>query len=178
MTTRAANADALLGDLLAALSRDEPLQPQCRRWLRDGLAALVRGDAASLDAALGLQRPSGQAAKLGRRLRLAVRDAHLAEAVAAVALDAELSEWSRCLRLAVEVERFQRTWQSTRRLQAPRCDWPTVRRCLWAAAMLDLPLPSSAHALYRALARTRAYSRNTAAQKLLPHADHHHLRAD
>jgi hypothetical protein len=172
------DADALLGDLLATLARDLPLKPQCRHWLLEGLAALARGEASSLDAALGLRRHAGQSARLSRRLRLAARDAHLADALAAVAFDANLSAWERCRRLAREVERFNRTWHSTRLLPAPRHDWPAVRRCLWAAAMMDLPLPGSAHALHRAVARTTPFSRNGETPRLRPYADNSHQWTD
>lgn len=138
--------DALLAELWRSCATGEPAPPEVRAWFADALQALADGHVDALEDALGLVRPGGgQKARLARRLRLAARDAHLRAALDAVA-DRDVPAWERCQRLAEEVQRFERN-----RPGAAPPALPLVRRSLWHAAQIGLPLPASARGLWRAL---------------------------
>lgn len=138
--------DALLADLWRCCATGEPLTLEVRAWFAHALQALADGEQDALEDALGLVRAGGgQTARLARRLRLAARDAHLRAALDAVA-DRDVPAWERCQRLAEEVRRFERN-----RPGAMPPALPLVRRNLWHAARIGLPLPSSARGLWRAL---------------------------
>lgn len=153
--------DDLLGEVLSSLVFHRPLNPLARRWLSTGiLNAIRRGE--SLDKALSLGTDG-----LQRRLLMIQRNTCLAAAIRATALDDQVSDWQRCLRLLPEIKRFMRTWSTTKKLSAPPADWPTFRCCLWRAAHTDMPLPQSADSLYRVLAKAAAYPCKNAGAKLL-----------
>lgn len=80
------------------------------------------------------------------------RNAFLARALEAVMLDDRAGLWPRCVRLAEEVERFQRTeWAASRYLDKPPAHWPVARVMVWNALRCDVGLPVSAQGLYAAI---------------------------
>lgn len=159
------NPDDLLGELFAATFYKRPLGPLTRWWLQKGILRAIRRNE-SLDEALSL-KGSGRDT-LQRRLLMMRRNQHLAEAIGATALDEQVSEWQRCLRLAPEVKRFMRmTWPKTMRLSAPPDDWPSFKKCLWHAACSDLSLPQSADGLRRVLEQSKGYSCKNSGATLL-----------
>lgn len=159
--TWSTDPDDLLGQVLGSLVYRRPLNALARRWLSTGiLNAIRRGE--SLDKALSLGTDG-----LQRRLLMIQRNEHLAAAIRATALDDQVSDWQRCLRLVPEIKRFMRTWPITKKLSAPPADWPSFKCCLWRAAHTDMPLPQSADSLYRVLARVAAYPCKNSGAKLL-----------
>lgn len=176
--------DALVAELLEACATGQPLQPPVREWLQRGFLALIEGQAGTLEAGLGLQRPGGgQSARLSRRMRLAARAAHLADALVAVAADPAAGRWDRCQRVAGEVQRLQRRPLSL--VEPPRV--PAVRWHLWHAWRAGVGLPWTAEGIHRATAATVGCSRSAAALTVAaslptappPHdADHPHQRTD
>lgn len=77
------------------------------------------------------------------------RNAFLARALEAVALDDSAGLWPRCVRLAAEVERFQRTeWAVCRYLDKPPTHWTEARLMVWHALRCDVGLPGTAQGLY------------------------------
>ncbi|MDO9072601.1 MAG: hypothetical protein Q7U73_05000 [Rubrivivax sp.] len=128
-----------------------------REWLLKGVLASAR-HGLPLDEALCLA--GGGARTLRRRLLTRRRDAHLAEALAAVALGDEPTDWERCRRLATEIRRFKAAvWPRARKWDAPPTDWPAWKAALFRAAQTGIELPDSPDALSAAWARVRHYSR-------------------
>lgn len=161
----ATDADDLLGALLFDLMHSRPLNPLSRHWLEKGILRAIRcGE--SLDVAL-LLTGAGKAT-LTNRLLLIRRNEYLAAAVTAVSLDVNVSTWSRCCRLAPEVDRFIRyVWPTAKKRSAPPDDWPTFKKRLWDAACTDLALPKTACGLLGALKKNTLYSESKQAAKLL-----------
>ena len=159
------DADDLLGALLGDLMCDRPLSALVSHWLQKGiLRAIRRGE--SLDVAL-LLTGVGKSS-LSTRLLMIRRNEHLAAAVASVSLDANVSVWERCSRLAPEVSRFVRyDWPTVKKRPAPPDDWPTFKKRLWDAACTDMALPETACGLLNSLKRNAVYSRSGQGAKLL-----------
>lgn len=159
------NPDDLLGELLADLMHGRPLNPLTRHWLLKGvLRAIRRGE--SLDTALMLN--GAGKATLQNRLLMIRRNEHLAAAVAAVSLDADVSTWERCCRLAPEVVFFVNDiWPKAKKRLAPADDWPTFKKRLWDAACTDMPLPATPGGLFSAIKQTPVFSPSKQGAKLL-----------
>lgn len=159
------DADDLLGSLLDDLMHGRPLNPLTRHWLLKGiLRAIRRGE--SLDTALMLN--GAGKSTLQNRLLMIRRNEHLAAAVAAVSLDANVSTWERCCRLAPEVVRFVRqVWPTAKKRPTPPDDWPTFKKCLWDAACTDLPLPATPGGLFYAQKQTTPFSPSKQGAKIL-----------
>jgi len=159
------NPDDLLGTLLYELMHDMSLSTLVRHWLLKGiLRAIRRGE--SLDVALGLA--GAGKFTLQNRLLMIRRNEHLAAAVAAVSLDADVSTWERCCRLAPEVERFvSHTWPTAKKRATAPDDWPTFKKRLWDAACTDLPLPETPGGLYYAQKQTPVFSPSEQGAKIL-----------
>ncbi len=150
-------ADDCLSSLFAALMTHGEIDPLVREWLLKGVLASARRGV-PLDEALGLA--GGGARTLRRRLLTRRRDAHLADALAAVAVGDEPTDWERCRRLAVEIRRFKAAvWPRARKWDAPPTDWPAWKAALFHAAQIGIELPDSPDALSAAWARVRHYSR-------------------
>lgn len=144
--------DEMLADLIFALTYGRTPAPTTAEWFpRCALAALRRHE--RLDHALGLESPDGgRGSSTARRLLMLKRNAFLARALQTVMLDDRAGLWPRCVRLAEEIERFQRTeWAATRYLDQPPPHWPAARVMVWHALRCDVGLPGSAQGLYAAL---------------------------
>lgn len=138
------NPAAQLAELAARLESENPptgspeavLVTAVRRWLE--------GDVETLDAALGLGGARGieRARTLYRR---AQRDHNLRAAWHAVEAS---GPWSRSVRLAAEISRFETDiWPRWRDLDAPPAGASSLRRSLFHARRLG-PLPSTARGLH------------------------------
>jgi hypothetical protein len=136
-------------------------------WLADGIARAVRrGD--RLDASLGLAAPGQDS--MQRKLLAILRNGFLVDAISSVAIDARISEWSRCKRLAPLLRHFVAdVWPRVRMLSGPPCDWPTWKRSTFYAAQTDLDLPTSVRGLHDIVKSTRLYSSHRRAATLLTH---------
>ena len=159
------DADDLLGSLLGDLIHGRPLNALSSHWLQKGiLRAIRRGE--SLDTAL-LLIGAGKST-LQNRLLMVRRNAHLADAVESISLDANASTWERCCRLVPEVDRFVRyTWPTAKKRPAPPDDWPTFKKSLWNASCTDIGLPATACGLLNAFKQNTLYSRSKQGAKLL-----------
>ncbi|MGE0082449.1 MAG: hypothetical protein AB7U81_14250 [Thiohalomonadaceae bacterium] len=99
----------------AAADAGAPLPAEVQAWHLRGLAAVLAGEADSLDVALGLVH-AGQE-RLSTRYRRLCRDAHLR---AAWELLDEPTTWKRGNRLACEIRRFEtRVWPRVRGMAEP-----------------------------------------------------------
>lgn len=129
-----------------AVAGGQPLQDETRWWLLAGLEKAFRGDAVSLDAALGL---SGRGVRrLPTLLAQGVRDAALARAARYMPPDATLEDF------AGEVRRFERRrWPVWRNHDAAPAHATAMEAALHSAfrAVRDVPagVPSSAKQLGR-----------------------------
>lgn len=146
-----------LAQLFDYAAWNKPPGPVMWDWLVVGiLRAIRRGE--SLDEALGLSAAGRRS--LQRRLLLTLRDEQLVRALSAVAVDPQVGDWERCLRLAPLVKDFVREWPKLRRLTEPPGDGPEWRHALFSAAQCDQGLPTTPRGLLAALKRYRAYSLN------------------
>jgi hypothetical protein len=159
-------ADECLGRLFAALvSRRAPLDLAVTEWLLQGLLSAAR-QGVPLDEALGLA--GGGARTLRRRLLTVRRDLHLADALAAVAVVDDVSEWQRCQRLAAQIRRFTSdVWPRAGKWAEPPSDWPAWKTALFRAAQTGIELPTSARAVSAACTRVAPYSRTRDARTIL-----------
>ncbi len=141
--------DEMLADLFDALQHERPCAVTTREWLIAGLLRALRRDE-PLEHALRLASPDGgRGGTVSRRLKMLKRNAFLARALQVVALDDSAGLWPRCVRLAEEVERFQRTeWALYRYTAAPPAHWPEARAMVWYALRCDVGLPGTAQGLY------------------------------
>jgi hypothetical protein len=158
MAVSVALADECLGRLFAALTAvpRAPLDLAVTEWLLQGLLTAAR-QGVPLEEALGLA--GGGRRTFRQRLLQRQRDEHLVRALQAVAADARLPLWPRCLRLAPEVKRFLAVaWPRARRLGAAPSEWPAYRQALFGAAATGLALPTSASGLRDACQRVAPYS--------------------
>lgn len=154
-----------LAELLGAFFVDRPVPHHVRAWFLDGvLRAIRRGE--SIEAGLGIKGAGRRSVQ--RLFMQRVRDECLCTALGEVSLDADLSPWGRCTRLAPLVTRFQaETWPRYKYAELPPPGWPGYQKSLWRAAKTDLELPCSPHALRKILIRLGGYSRNSAGAILL-----------
>lgn len=164
--TPATPADKLAA-LFEGLSRSgvtSPVLPSIREWAIAGIRSAVQsGD--SLDETLGFKGAGKRS--LAATLDAQNRDRSLLAALQHVAeLDADVSDWERCLRLARLIKSFaQIDWPKACRDAAPAADWPQWKKHLFAAAHSahgsspkDCKLPSSATRLYQIVQGNTAYS--------------------
>lgn len=158
---------ALLADLCLAVQRpDEPARRDMARvWFLAGVRRVLR-EGLRLDEALGLAGGPG-VRPLPDRVKLVKRDALIARAAEAVALDLAVSDWERCKRVAKEVAHLARTRAGEGEGGEPPLEWPACRRLLLEAQRLGLPLPVTAGGVRGAVLRNRAYSQNSAALMML-----------
>ncbi len=148
--------DLALAEVFQAACTHGQLGMLGREWLVLGFLRSVR-DGIPLDAALGLC--GGGSRTLRRRLLTEQRDVQLARALVLVALDAEVSVWERCKRLAPLAQRFcADVWPRASRLAAPPSDWPEWKQALFNAARTGLELPASAKGMQAAWKRVGGYS--------------------
>lgn len=162
-------ADDRLGELLHALAWHTPIPPFARDWLlRSILVALRTGEA--LDQASGLAAAGQDSLQL--RVLRRLRDQHLALAALAVAIDTEVSVWSRCKRLAPAIREFEsRVWSqpAVRALSAPPQSWPEWKRQVFLARRIGLPVPTTAEGLYKRLDAIPPFCGSAAKATLLGH---------
>lgn len=155
----------LLGELLADLVHKRPMNPVTRNWLTRGILDAIRRNE-PLDRCLALA-PTGRA-DIQSRLMMLRRNHHLTEAVAAVGLDEQQSDWSRFVSLAPQIRRFMgSTWPAARGLSVPPDGWPEFKKHLWHAACCGHPLPTSPTGLYRVLAKGEGYQCSNKGAKIL-----------
>lgn len=150
-------APRILADLLVSMIEGNAVSPVAREWLVKGALAYVRGEADSLDAALGLSS-SGR-----RHLRTvalhSARDRLLLDALDCIALDEAVSTWERCQRLAAEVRKLIPLWDRHYANQASAAaDWPTWKKSLFMAWRTGIDVPRTANGLQAATKRTPHYS--------------------
>lgn len=150
--------------LLGAFFMDKPVPRNVQNWFLDGaLKAIRRSD--SLETGLGI-KGAGRCS-LQRAFMLRVRDENLIDALEHVSLDASLSTWARCLRLAPLTVRFRTdVWPRYKYADQPPDDWPSYQKSLWRAAKTDLPLPKSPDALRAVVVKAGGYRRNSEASIL------------
>jgi hypothetical protein len=155
----------LIGNLLAHLNGERPLDARSVDALRHGIVASVRRGE-SLDVSLGLVA-SGQRTMQTRLLHLK-RDEQLRQALAAVSLDASLSTWARCLRLAPLVRTFiDCEWPHVRRLAEPLADWPQWKVHVFRAMQADIALPRSPTGLHYVAQKAASCFSNEPGARLL-----------
>lgn len=139
----------MLADLFEALHDERPCAVTTREWFTAGLLRALRRDE-PLEQGLRLVSPEGgHGGSVSRRLRMKKRNAILARALQVVTLDDSAGLWPRCVRLAEEVERFQRSeWAIYRFRESPPPHWPEARTLVWLALRCDAGLPGTAKGLY------------------------------
>lgn len=145
----------LLAMVLESLSSNRPIPTMAATWLREGvIKALRRGEA--IDTSLGL---SGVGCRsLQGKVLMLRRDIHLVRAAQAVAVDEDLSDWQRCVRLAPLLCRFMRdTWPRVMRLDEPLQAWPEWKCHAFAAARTDMRLPTTAAGLHLIIKANAAF---------------------
>lgn len=160
--------DEMLADLFDAMNQDRPVAVTTREWLISGLLVALRRDE-PLEHALRLENPSGgRGGTVSHRLKMRKRNAFLARALRLVTLDEGAGLWTRCVRLAEEVERFQRTeWAVCRYLEKPPHHWPEARLMVWQALRCDVGLPGTAQGLYAVFKSSGACCQNSDWETLL-----------
>lgn len=146
-----------LNDLINGYSLDVVVH----EWLVVGLLAYVRGQAGSLDEALGLA--SGGRAKPRRIIAMHVRDRYLAKAVESISLDERVSTWLRCQRLEEQIGRLIPVWRSHyANTRSPAQSWEQWKCDLFLAWRVSLQgggnIPETAAGLFEATKRTLACS--------------------
>jgi hypothetical protein len=131
---------SLLELSLAALESGEPLPPEARRWLIDGLGGWLAG--VPLEEALELNR-------LERNTRLkADRNRHLRQAWRLLE-DMGGTPWARSVRLKAEIERFESVlWPGWRDLPALPAGASELRTALFHAFKARRP-PRTEVALHK-----------------------------
>lgn len=162
----AADPVELLAELCHVLECGEDRQggEAARLWFLNGVRRAM-SERCGLDRALGLSGAGLR--RLQARAWQVRRDALVAQAAEAVALDQDLTEWARCQRLAEEVAHLHRAGGRVRGLADPPAEWPACRQYLFRASKLCGSLPQTAEGLRLALKRNRAYSLRTASMMML-----------
>lgn len=155
----------LVGNMLAHLKGERPLDASSRRaWEHCILASVRRGE--SLDVSLGLTA-SGQRSLQTRLLHLK-RDEQILLALAAVAVEPDVSTWARCLRLSPLVRSFSdREWRQARLLAEPLPDWPRWKAHIFRAMQTGISLPRSPNGLFYIAQKADACSQNEQGARLL-----------
>jgi|GEM_PF-3345333 len=155
----------LVGNLLAHLNGDKKLDEQSAEALRSCIVASVRRGE-SLDVSLGLTA-SGQRSLQTRLLHLK-RDEQILMALAAVAVEPDVSTWARCLRLSPLVRAFSdREWRQARLLAEPLPDWPRWKAHIFRAMQTGISLPRSPNGLFYIAQKADACSQNEQGARLL-----------
>jgi hypothetical protein len=158
----------MLGDLLGSLIDGRTPYATTNQWFRTGVVRALRDDL-PLEQALGLVSPDGgRGGTLARQARMLQRDEHLRHALRLVAIDDEVSTWRRCVRLAEEIERFQRAdWPAYRHRDCPPDHWTPLRWALWSALRVGLGVPISPEGLHRIAKQTPGCFESGACLKVL-----------
>jgi len=158
---------------LARTGVTNPILPPIRDWAMAGIRSAVQSGN-SLDETLGLKGAGKRS--LAATLDTQNRDRSLLAALQHVAvLDANVSDWERCLRLAKLIKSFSKIdWPKGCRDAAPAADWPQWKKHLFAAAQSahgsgpkDCKLPSSATRLYQIVQGNTGYSLKVGAATVL-----------
>jgi hypothetical protein len=156
---------SVVGDLFAHLAVGSALPAESRELLVIAiLRAIRKGE--SIDTAIGLSGAGVR--KLRTQLLMLQRDRALVAALAAVALDQDVSDWDRCCRLALELRRFVAVARPmSGRLSAPLADWPEWKKASFVAMKTGLDLPTSARGLSDVAKRMGEYSSRESGANLL-----------
>lgn len=159
------NPDDLLAELLDDLLHKRPINRLSAWWLERGILSAIRRDQ-SLDESLALAGRGRDS--LHRRLMMLRRNHYLNLAAQATAIDEDVTSWERCKRLADQIKRFKlQAWPKTRYLAGPPDEWPTFKKCLWAAAACDIALPESPYSIRKIVEQKGTFSCNNRGAKLL-----------
>jgi len=125
-------APELASRALLDLFDGNELDPMTREWMAIGLVQYLRGQAGSLDEALGLGRPGCRSWR--RQSAMAARDSRLAKAHMAVSADPEASDWDRSKRLAEQARKLVPVWHAQyRQVRRAPDTWEAWKRELFAA---------------------------------------------
>ncbi len=161
--------EARLASLLDSLFSGHPITPDVREWMiKAFLHYLHHGGAEPLDRFLGLAPIDAGKRSLSTRLALLKRDLHLAEALDAIALDASVTAWERCLRLEREIPTFEaHAWRLYRHCPISPDGWPEWKQALFAAFQSSPRVPRTARRLNDILKQVRGISFRSPGVKLL-----------
>lgn len=154
-------ASELASRALIDLFDGNDLDSCTREWLAIGLVQYLRGQASSMDEALGLGR-AGQRS-WPRRSAMAARDRRLALAHEAVSVDTKVSPWERSKRLAEQARKLVPVWHAQfRQVHRPPNTWEAWKRELFAAWRISLQcgggIPCTAEGMDAATKRATQYS--------------------
>lgn len=130
-----------IGDLFAHLHLGSALPAESRELLVVAILRVIR-KGERFDTAIGLSAAGVRT--LRTRLLTLQRDTALLAALAAVALDEDVSDWERCRRLSKDLRRFVAVAQPmSTRMSAPLADWPEWKKAVFVAMQTGLDLPTS-----------------------------------
>lgn len=137
-----------LSRLIQWLEEGGDLPTETALWLREGLRRYV-DTPQTLDVALALSRGPKRSARF--RYRMALRDAALRRAAALVILPSDRNHLqARAEALAIEVQRFSRSWPRLRKTGIDP-QWSQLRRQLFEAFSACPVVPTSPRHLLRIL---------------------------
>lgn len=145
-----------IGDLFALLHLGTALPAESRELLVIAiLRAIRKGE--SIDTAIGLSAAGVRT--LRTRMLMLQRDKALQAALAAVAIDEDVSDWERCRRLAPLLRRFIAVARPMAgRVSTPLVDWPEWKKAAFVAMATGLNLPTSPRGLLDVAQRRGEYS--------------------
>lgn len=163
------SAEERLAALLDFLVEEKPMPIEIRRWLLQAfIHFLSHGGAEPLDRFLGLSPINAGERSLSTRLSLLKRDLALCGVLENIALNDDVTDWTRCVRLSKEISRFEcDVWPIYKSQITPPDEWPKWKKSLFDVFKVGARVPRTPQALYGILKQIREISFRSPTVKLL-----------